>query len=433
MLNHNIALALTIFTLLVSLGTVIYGIISTLLMQYIWENGDDLEKNSLPLQQETPHYSFTALIPARHEVSVIADTIKAIAAIDYSEKLMEALIICRTDDIHTIKAANDIITRENLSNFRVITFSNGPINKPHALNFGLKAATKDIVVVFDAEDQPHPNIYQIANTLFQQKKVDVLQAGVQLMNFASRWYSTLNVLEYFFWFKSTLHFFAKRNAIPLGGNTVFFKRNILNAVKGWDESCLTEDAEIGLRLSVAGAKIHVFYDHESATREETPLTMAGFIKQRTRWNQGFMQIFLKGKWLHLPTLSQKLLALYILLSPFIQAVSFVFLPILIYIAFVIKLPVAIVLLSFIPLYIQFFQIILYMIGFYLFLRSYNLRYPLFFIPFKIVGTFYFFQLLLSVSAVRALFRTLIAKNGWEKTHHTNTHRTISVAPSLSFS
>jgi hypothetical protein len=113
--------------------------------------------------------------------------------------------------------------------------------------------------------------------------------------------------------------------------------------------------------------------------------------------------------------------------------NFILLPIVIYIAFVVKLPVTIVLLSFIPLYIQFFQIILYMIGFYLFLRSYKLHYPLFFIPFRIIGTFYFFQLLLSLSAVRALCRTLIAKNGWEKTHHTNTHRTISVSPSLSFS
>ncbi|HSW96598.1 MAG TPA: glycosyltransferase [Candidatus Saccharimonadales bacterium] len=433
MITHSIATFLTVFTLLAAASTIIYGIISTLLMQYIWENGDELEENSAPIKQEKPQYSFTAIIPARHEVNVIGDTIKAIAAISYPQALTEALIICRTDDIRTIKAATDVIRMHHLSNFRVITFSDGPINKPHALNIGLKAAEKDIVVVFDAEDQPHQEIYQIANALFKQKQADVLQAGVQLMNFTSRWYSTLNVLEYFFWFKSTLHFFAKRNAIPLGGNTVFFKRNVLKKAKGWDESCLTEDAEIGIRLSAAGAKIHVFYDHESVTKEETPLTLSGFIKQRTRWNQGFMQILLKGKWLQLPTFSQKLFALYVLMSPFIQALNFVLLPVIIYIAFVVKLPVTVVLLSFVPLYIQLFQIILYMIGFYIFLKSYKAHYPLLFIPFRILGTFYFFQILLSLSAVRALFRTLFAKNSWEKTHHANTHRAISVSPSLSFS
>ena len=55
----------------------------------------------------------------------------------------------------------------------------------------------------------------------------MVQCGVQLMNFESHWFSALNVLEYFFWFKSRLHYHARCGAITLGGNTVFFERTIL--------------------------------------------------------------------------------------------------------------------------------------------------------------------------------------------------------------
>ena len=45
--------------------------------------------------------------------------------------------------------------------------------------------------------------------------VEVVQCGVQLMNYESNWYSMLNVLEYFFWFKSRLHYHARLGMFPL--------------------------------------------------------------------------------------------------------------------------------------------------------------------------------------------------------------------------
>ena len=36
--------------------------------------------------------------------------------------------------------------------------------------------------------------------------------------------------------------------VPLGGNTVFITRELLEPAGGWDQECLTEDADIGIRL-----------------------------------------------------------------------------------------------------------------------------------------------------------------------------------------
>lgn len=276
----------------------IQSAITLLWMLYAWEDKSKIISSKSPKVFLPPRYSFTAFLPARHEERVIKDTILAINRIDYPTELKEILVLCREDDKETIAKAREAIKSLKNKNIRLVIFNDFPINKPHGLNKGLAEAQNQIVGIFDAEDEPHKDIYNIVNTVLIKDKVDVVQSGVQLMNFRSHWFSALNVLEYFFWFKSGLHFFTNVGSVsPLGGNTVFFKKNWLKKIGGWDENCLTEDADIGIRLTLAGAKIKVVYDERHATQEETPHSVKSFIKQRTRWNQGFLQILKKRDWL----------------------------------------------------------------------------------------------------------------------------------------
>src|SRR5437764_3200908 len=132
-------------------------------------------------------------------------------------------------------------------------------------------------------------------------------------------------MEYFFWFRSRLHLHADHRFIPLGGNTVFIRRDVLQVVGGWDPECLAEDCELGVRLSALGARVAVAYDPDLVTREETPGTIGGLLRQRTRWNQGFLQVLRKGEWRRLPR-HQRLLARYTLAMPFLQAFAGVVIP-----------------------------------------------------------------------------------------------------------
>ena len=59
----------------------------------------------------------------------------------------------------------------------------------------------EVVTIFDAEDDIDPNIFNVVNTTMLDEPVNVVQAGVQLMNFTDHWFSIHNVLEYFFWFR----------------------------------------------------------------------------------------------------------------------------------------------------------------------------------------------------------------------------------------
>src|SRR5262249_30556399 len=151
-----------------------------------------------------------------------------------------------------------------------------------------------------------------------------------------------------FWFKSRLHYHARAGAIPLGGNTVFFDRALISRIGGWDEQNLTEDADIGLRLSAARERIRVVYDDRYVTKEETPPTLSQFIRQRTRWNQGFLQTLRKGVWRELPTAKQRRLAFYTLAFPEGQALLGIYFVFSLVTMLTFKTPVLVAMISFVP-------------------------------------------------------------------------------------
>src|SRR6266699_203243 len=407
--------------LLISLVFFAQSIFSLYLMLYSWEHPERLEASRGPCSFLPPQLSFTALLPARHEEAVIYETIKRVWAANYPSDLLEIAVICHIDDTGTIAEAQRAIREIGSSRVRVETFCTPPINKPHGLNVGFQRTSNQVVTIFDAEDDMDSNIFNVVNTVMLEEKVGILQAGVQLMNFRDHWFAIHNCMEYFFWFKSRLHFHAKVGMIPLGGNTVFFRRDLIERIGGWDEHCLTEDAEIGLRLSGLGEPIRVIYDKQHISREETPPTVASFIRQRTRWQQGFLQVLRKGSWLALPRLSQRLLAVFTLSYPFLQAfLTLLWLPAIIAVLWL-KLPIVVVMISFLPLYALFLQFLFTVVGAFTFTSAYGFAFPLFMLI-SMTITFLPYQFLLGISALRAIYRELHQMHNWEKTEHAGAHR-----------
>jgi cellulose synthase/poly-beta-1,6-N-acetylglucosamine synthase-like glycosyltransferase len=397
---------------------------STVLMLYAWEAQERGVRNRVPASYEPPQTRFTVLLPARHEEAVIQETIQRVVDLRYPPELVQGLVVIEAGDAGTIAKVNEklaLLQAHGINHVRLLTFADPPINKPHGLNVGLREATGDVVTIFDAEDEPHPDILNIVNTVTLREGAPIVQCGVQLMNYADRWFSALNVLEYFFWFKSRLHYHASGGMVPLGGNTVFIRRALLQQLDGWDERCLTEDADVGIRLSAAGVPVRVLYDDQYVTREETPPTVNQFVRQRTRWNQGFMQVLAKGDWLHLPTFRQRLLALYTLGFPLLQALLLLYVPISLWLMLVVKIPVLVAMLSSLPFYMLCLQFGISLCGLYEFTAVHHLR-PSRFSPLWMLVAYMPYQWLLSYAAVRAVWRQLRGMNNWEKTVHLGAHR-----------
>lgn len=393
---------------------------------FIWETPENAMLNRAPTSYRDPRLSFTILLPARHEEEVYRRTIQKIYDLNYPKELLQIVAICREDDRGTIAEALAAINELHTSNIQLLIFNDEPINKPHGLNLALQIAQGDVVTIFDAEDEPHPDILNIVNTCMVNEDVDVVQSGVQLMNHNTRWYCFLNVLEYFFWFKSSMHFFARIGMIPLGGNTVFVHRELLTRLGGWDERCLTEDADLGIRLSFARARVRIIYDDEYVTREETPHTISQFIKQRTRWNQGFIQILFKGEWIKLEKFSQRLLALYVLILPEVQALFALLIPISLVMFFFVKFPLWLAMFTFLPLYCLVLTIFIDLAGLREFLKAHKRRWRWSEAIITVLA-FFPYQWILGIGALRAVYRYIRGISNWEKTRHLGQHRDLAEA------
>jgi cellulose synthase/poly-beta-1,6-N-acetylglucosamine synthase-like glycosyltransferase len=399
----------------------IQAIFNIRLFLYIWEEPKQAWLNSAPTIYREPRLSFTILLPAYHEEDVYSDTIQKVYDLNYPKKLVQIIALLREHDTGTIKVAQEKLNQLRAPNVQLLITSDKHGGKPHQLNLGLRVAKGDIVTIFDAEDEPHPDILQVINTTFLNEPVDVVQSGVQLMNHNTKWFCFLNVLEYFFWFKSALHFFAHCGMTPLGGNTVFVKRELMQYLGGWDHTTLTEDADLGIRLCIAKARVRILYDDEFVTKEETPHTIEQFIKQRTRWNQGFIQILFAGRWRQLEKFSQRMLALYVLILPEVQAFFALLLPVSVLMFFFVKLPVWMAILTFMPAYCFVFTLFLSVAGLHEFVKVHHRKWKWSEALILIIA-FLPYQILLGIGAVRAVLRQIQGASNWEKTAHIGQHR-----------
>ncbi|MEU6650942.1 glycosyltransferase [Streptomyces sp. NPDC046900] len=363
--------------------------------------------------------SFTLLVPARHEQAVLEHTVNGLLKSAHGH--YEIIVIVGHDDPGTAEVAERVAASAP-DRVRVVVDTNESKNKPKALNTALPYCSGEVVGVFDAEDQVHPALLAHVDHAFLSTGADVVQGGVQLINFHSSWYSLRNCLEYFFWFRSRLHLHALKGFIPLGGNTVFIRTDVLREAGGWDENCLAEDCDLGVRLSSKGKRVVVAYDSEMVTREETPGTLVSLFKQRTRWNQGFLQVYRKKDWKQLPTLAQRMLARYTLMTPFFQAFSGVVIPFNIAVALFLDVPVGITVVTFLPALTAIITFVFEIVGLHDFGRQYALRVRLVHYAKLIVGG-PFYQLLLAGAATRAVWREQRGRNDWELTRHVGAHLT----------
>lgn len=402
-------------------------------MMHAWRTPETLASTTFAKPDGEAGHSFTLLLPIRHESQdVVENTVQKMLESDHDN--FEIIIITGQDDPEETGIAERLaqVAPDKIS---VVT-DPAPRNKATALNAALLSGQchGDIIGVFDAEDVVHPELLLHVDHAFRSEKADVVQGGVQLMNFGSSWYSLRNCLEYFFWFRSRLHLQAEKGFITLGGNTVFVKRALIeprpgsNRQWGWDDKCLAEDCELGVRLSSEGRKVVVAYSPEMVTREETPGSIPSFIRQRTRWNQGFLQVYRKGDWKQLPTARQRMLARFTLATPFLQAGSGLAVPIGIAIGVTSKVPMVIAMASWLPVVPACLVVVFEVAALRDFGKEYfakaqtDRKHRVRFMTYVklIIGT-PFYQVMLMFAALRAVWRELTGRKDWELTKHVGAH------------
>jgi len=400
---------------LMYIGLAVIGLTTLALMLYAWRDDAALAQTRFSSPELEPELSFSLIVPARDEQEVLSSTLAQLRRQDHPA--FQVVVVIGHDDLETRAVAAEATSGDD--RFSIVTDFSKTKTKPRALNTGLRECTGDIVGVFDAEDIVAPTLLRSVDQRFRETGADVVQGATQLMNYRSSWFAVRNVLEYYFWFKSRLHFHARNGFIPLGGNTVFIRRRWLEETGGWDDQCLAEDCELGCRLSTMGARTVVAYTSGLATREETPDTLGALVRQRTRWDQGYLQVLRKGDWRALPP-RQRLLAAYTLAFPFLHAALAAILPLAILTMIVLPVPIPLALLSFVPAATVLMILAVEMVG----LREFGLEFettPRVRDYARLVVGVIPYQIALAYAASRAGWRELRGVRDWEKTAHLGAH------------
>ena len=238
--------------------------------------------------EDLPIYSI--LLPARKEKEIVLkNLLQSIHNFDYPIEKIDIKLIIDADDFGTIKIAKSL---KNDYNFELIEVPDGVIkSKPMSLNYALKFIKGEFLTIYDAEDRPEKYQLRKAVEKFSELSEDYicLQAPLNYYNKYSNFISYCFSIEYSMWFDFTLRALSKlKTFFPLGGTSNHFRANKLLEIGGWDGYNVTEDAELGVRISKAGYKMSFL---ESITEEECPTQIFAWYKQRTRWIKGFMQTF----------------------------------------------------------------------------------------------------------------------------------------------
>ena len=85
-------------------------------------------------------------------------------------------------------------------------------------------------------------------------------------NDSAKWLTRCFTIEYASWLQMLLPEMEKLGLfVPLGGTTLFFRRNTPEELDGWDGHNVTEDADLGVRLPCAGYRTELI---NTVTQEE---------------------------------------------------------------------------------------------------------------------------------------------------------------------
>ncbi|MDP3409417.1 glycosyltransferase [Bosea sp. (in: a-proteobacteria)] len=277
----------TFFAVALLLGPVFLGLILLRLAAAIEQPAPDLWRQQRWRVDDGRLPVYTVAIPLFREEAVLRQMLRALASLDYPPAKLDIRLLIEADDDGMRAALSQWALPAHIV---VIIVPPGlPRTKPRALNLALLEARGDLFTIFDAEDIPEPQQLRMAAARFLRAPDDLacLQARLVIDHADEGLMPALFALEYAGLFE-VLNPGLLRAGLPimLGGTSNHFRTDALRAIGGWDAWNVTEDADLGLRLVRAGYRMG---DLPSATREEAPLALHAWLKQRSRWIKGYMQ------------------------------------------------------------------------------------------------------------------------------------------------
>jgi exo-beta-1,3-glucanase (GH17 family)/cellulose synthase/poly-beta-1,6-N-acetylglucosamine synthase-like glycosyltransferase len=228
-------------------------------------------------------------VPAYNEPpAMLIETLDALARLDYPD--LEVLVIdnnTRDEAVWRPVEAHCSVLGARFRFFHVAPLAGF---KAGALNFALAHTAPDaeVIAVIDSDYKVEPAWLRDLVPSFADPRIAIVQAPQDYCDEDDSAFKAMCYAEYRGFFYIGMITRNERNAIIQHGTMTLVRRRVLDAVGGWAEWCITEDAELGLRIFEAG--YDALYLPQSYGRGLMPDTFIDYRKQRFRWAYGAMQI-----------------------------------------------------------------------------------------------------------------------------------------------
>jgi cellulose synthase/poly-beta-1,6-N-acetylglucosamine synthase-like glycosyltransferase len=249
----------------------------------------------------------TVQLPLFNEMYVAERLIDAVTKLEYPRELIEIQVLDdSTDDTTRIAAAAVSKHFEQGVDISYHHRDNREGFKAGALEAGLKKASGELVLIFDADFEPRPDCIRRMVDYFTDERVGMVQMRWSHINAD---YSLLTRVQAIM---LDGHFVIEQVArnrcggfFNFNGTAGMWRREAIEWSGGWQHDTLAEDTDLSYRAQLMGW--HFVYLADDDVPAELPVEISAFKSQQRRWAKGVVQVgikLFKRMW-HDPRLSKR--------------------------------------------------------------------------------------------------------------------------------
>ncbi|MFO7957798.1 MAG: glycosyltransferase family 2 protein [Candidatus Brocadiia bacterium] len=228
----------------------------------------------------------SVLVAARNEEQVIAATIESLLSVEYDN--LEIVVVDDGSTDRTFEIAKRYADRDQIKLYRN-TASSGRAGRPTASNFALRMCTGEFIISVDADTTFDRDMLEHAVGPFHDPEVGVVAGNIKVRNVGQSAWADLQAVEYLIsiglWKRWTN---VLGTTLAASGAFGAFRRETLEDIGGWDPE-LVEDADISIKARKLNWKI--VFAPKAVAMTTVPATLVGLVKQRIRWDRGFLRTF----------------------------------------------------------------------------------------------------------------------------------------------
>ncbi len=246
----------------------------------------------LPVLKDDEIRPMTIIIPALNEERTIVQCVESLMAADYPREKLE-VIIAHEPPPRCADSTPQLAARlaEKYDNVKVVPNGNGHQGtKAGSINNCLKEASGAVIGIYDADNVVLPDALLRASAQFAaHPDLACLGGKVIIRDVNFNLFTTIMgnecaVINNFSRYVSQL--FTGRHMVY--GSNLFIRKDVLEKISGFDESTLTEDCDLGMKLIYGNYSMKIDYSVKSY--EQPAVTVTDWWRQRVRWTWGSLSV-----------------------------------------------------------------------------------------------------------------------------------------------